>query len=140
MSLEKVVESLTEQLPDTKRSITDRLRTTERWLTIIIGSGFTLFVAAILWALIYKIIILKGEVLEGTAFLALFIALVTALILVVYRESLREAASKRRLSDQKPAPGENTKDLLPESHFEPVPSVTEQTTRSLFTKRGKKKQ
>jgi hypothetical protein len=50
-------------------------------------------VVAIIWALVYKIIITKGEVFEGLLFLGLFLAVVSALLLVVYRESLRKKVS-----------------------------------------------
>ena len=96
---------------------------------------FAIFVVAVLWALVYKIIIIKGDVLEGLIFLALFAGAVTALLLVVYRESLREASTKRQLSQTTLPLTEHTTKLLPEPELEPVPSVTEGTTRSLFAEK-----
>lgn len=137
LSLEKVAESVAEQRPATElnKHLKDRQRQIERLLSIILGSMFTVFVGAILWAVIYKIIILKGDVLEGIFFLALFVAAVTALLLVIYRESLREAATKRQLSQTTSKPSEPTGKLLPESDLEPVPSVTERTTDLLVAEK-----
>src|SRR6185503_9365280 len=76
LSLEKVAESVAEQRPATELNthFKNRQRQIERLLSVIIGSMFTLFVGAVLWSVIYKIIILKGDVLEGIFFLSLFVA------------------------------------------------------------------
>lgn len=142
LSLEKVAQSLAEQLPtgESNKHLQDRQRLVERWLSIVLGSMFAIFVVAILWTLIYKIIIIKGQVLSGLTFLTLFVAAVTALLLVIYRESLRETLSKHQLPQTPSALTEHTAKLLPEPDFEPVPSVTEGTTSPLFVekKRGRK--
>lgn len=132
LNLEGVAQSLAEQLPQAEpdTDLQRRQRRIEQLLSVVIGSAFTVFVLAILWALIYKIIIVKGEILEGSIFLGLFLAAVTALILVVYRESLRESLAKRRKSQTTLAEGRLT-GKLPESSFEPITSVTERTTELL---------
>ncbi|MFN2510598.1 MAG: hypothetical protein ABR568_04050 [Pyrinomonadaceae bacterium] len=137
MSLEKVAQSLAEQLPaaELNKHLQDRRRLTERWISILLGSTFTIFVGAVLWALVYKIIIIKGEVLEGLIFLAVFVGMVAALLLVIYRESLLEAAAKRQLAQPKLPLTEPTGKLLPESALEPIPSVTEGTTELLFAEK-----
>ena len=137
LSLEKVAQSLAEQLPapELNKHLQDRQRRIERWLSILLGSMFTIFVVAVLWALVYKIIIIKGDVLEGLMFLALFVAAVAALLLVVYRESLLEASTKRQLSQTTLPLTEHTAKLLPESDLEPIPSVTEGTTELLFAEK-----
>ena len=137
LSLEKVAQSLAEQLPATEsnKRLQDRQRRIERWLSILLGSMLTIFVVAVLWAVVYKIIIIKGDVFEGLIFLALFVAAVTALLLVVYRESLREASTKRQLSQTTLPLTEHTAKLLPESDLEPIPNVTEGTTELLFAER-----
>ena len=68
-------------------------------------------------------------------FLGLFIALVVALLLVVYRVSLLEASTKRQASQLMQQESEPTAKLLPESDLEPVPTVTERTTELLGLKR-----
>jgi hypothetical protein len=135
LSLDKVKESLAEQLPlaETDNNLRDKQRRVERLLTVLLGTAFTVFVLAILWALIYKIIIVKGEILEGSIFLGLFVALVAALLMVVYRESLLESIGKRRMSQLSSSENKTT-EKLPEPSFEPIASVTERTTSLLFTK------
>ena len=137
LSLEKIAQSLAEQLPSTQlnEDLEDRKRKVERWLTLLLGSAFGVIVVTVLGALIYKIIITKGDFLLGFALLVLFIALMAALILVVYRESLREALAKRQLSQAALPQPEPTGKLLTESHFQPVPSVTEPTTELLVERK-----
>jgi hypothetical protein len=135
--LEKVAQSLAEQLPATElnKHLEDRKRQVERRLSILLVSTFGIFVIAFLWALVYNIIIVKGDVLKGLIFLTLFIAMVSALVLVVYRESLRESLSKRQLSQTTLPLTEQTAKLLPESDFEPIPSVSEGTTELLYAEK-----
>lgn len=138
LSLEKVAQFLAEQLPaaEINKHLQDRQRQIERWISILLGSTFAIFVGAVLWGLVYQIIIIKGEVLGGLIFLAIFVGFVTALLLVVYRESLREAATKRQLSQTTLPLTEHTAKLLPESDLEPIPSVTESTTELLFAEKN----
>jgi len=138
LSLEKIAQSLTEQLPSQQlnEDLEARKRKVERWLTLLLRTAFGLFVITVLGSLIYKIITTKGDFLLGFAVLALFIALMTALILVVYRESLREAVAKRQLSQAALPQPEPTGKLLTESHFQPVPTVTEPTTELLVERPG----
>jgi len=138
LSLEKIAQSLAEQLPSKQlnEDLEARKRKVERWLTLLLRTAFGLFVITVLGSLIYKIITTKGNFLLGFAVLALFIALMTALILVVYRESLREAVAKRQLSQAALPQPEPTGKLLTESHFQPVPTVTEPTTELLVERPG----
>jgi hypothetical protein len=133
LSLEKVAQSLAEQRPATElnKHLKDRQRQVEFWLSILLGGTFGIFVIAVLWAIISQIIIVKGDVLKGLIFLTLFLSTVSALILVVYRESLRENLAKRQLSQTPLTLTEQTAKLLPESDLQPVPSVTERTTELL---------
>ncbi len=132
LSLAKAVQSLAEQLPgiELDKNLQDRQRKIDRWLTILAASGISFFVAAILWAIIYKIIILKGEVLGGSLFLVFILGLIAFALLALYGESLKKASSKRQLTNPSTLKSEDTKELA-EPHFEPVPSVTERTTELL---------
>ena len=137
LSLEKVAPLVAEQLLDreSNKHLKDRQRKIERLLSTLLGSMLAIFTGAVLYAVIFKIIIAKGEVLEGLVFLVLFLAAVTALLLVVYRESLLEALTKRQLAETTLPLTEQTGKLLPESDLEPVPSVTEGTTKRLFVEK-----
>jgi zinc-ribbon domain len=137
LSLDKVAQSLAEQRPATElnKHLKDRQRQVERWLSILLGGTFGIFVLAVLWAIVYQIIIVKGDVLKGLIFLTVFVGTVAALILVVYRESLRESLAKRQLP-QTPLPmTEHTTRRLPESDLKPIPSVTESTTELLYAEK-----
>jgi hypothetical protein len=132
LRLEKIAQTLTEQLSaeELDRHLQDRQRLVERALTLIGGTAFTVFIGAIIWALIYKIIIVKGEILEGLLFLGLFVAAITSLLLEIYRESLRSSIAKQKSPQPKALAGD-THELLPETGFTPVNSVTERTTELL---------
>jgi hypothetical protein len=133
LSLEKVRQSLAEQLPEAEldKHLRDRKKQVDRILTVILGSAFTIFVLAMLWALIYQLIIVKGEVLKGSIFLGLFLAAVTALLMVIYRESVLESITRQRMSHLS-LPERETTAKLHESSCEPLGSVTERTTELLF--------
>src|SRR4030095_7369496 len=136
LGLEKIAQSLHEQLPHAEsKNLQARQKQVERLLTIIAGSAFSVFVIAILWAVIYKIIILKGEVFQGLMFLGLFLAAISALLLVVYRESLRESISKLENAQPSLTEAQDTGRLLAESKFEPAMSVTDRTTELLFAEK-----
>ena len=132
LSLEKAVQSLAEQLPglELNKNLQDRQRRIDRWLIILAASGISLFVAAILWAVIYKIIILKGEVVEGSLFLVFVLGLIAFALLALYRDSLTKASGKHQLIKTELRTAVDTAQL-PESQFEPIPSVTERTTELL---------
>jgi len=133
LSLEKVKQSLAEQLPEAEpdQHLRDRQKQVDRILTVILGSAFTVVVLGMLWALIYKLIIVQGEVLKGSIFLGLFLAAVTALLMVIYRESLRESITRQRMS-QLSLPEKETTAKLHEPSCEPLGSVTERTTELLL--------
>ena len=130
LSLEKVVQTLSEQLSatDLDENLLERQRKLQRWIKIIAGCTISIVVGGVLWGIIYEIIIVKGEVIAGSAFLAFIIGLILFALLVVYKESLEKASGKRRTTQPTlPQEGENIK-LLPETYLEPVSSVTEHTT------------
>ena len=133
LSLEKVKQSLAEQLPEAEldNHLRDRKRQVERILTVVLGSASAVAVLGMLWALIYKMIILRGEVVKGSFLLGLFVAAVTALLMVIYRESLQESITRQRMS-QLSLPEKETKGKLPEPSYETLASVTERTTELLF--------
>jgi hypothetical protein len=98
----------------------------------------TLLVGAIFYAVIVKLIIGKGEVIAGLFFLVLILQGLISVGLVVYREHLKEKMGKKEKLAEFSEPalprGAATDKLLPASHPEPVPSVTEATTELLTVK------
>lgn len=143
-SLEKVSQLLAEQLSasppnqplsESRARLLQRQHKIERWLFILLGSVFTVFIIVVFWTIISKIIILKGELLGGIIFLGILAGLVLALLLVIYRESLREALTEPRLSRPTPLQSEPTDKLLPESSLAPIPSVAERTTELLMAEK-----
>ena len=70
--------------------------------------------------------------MQGTLFLGLFLAAITALVLVIYRESLLEKSNKSRLPEATSLDDKSTGKLLNEATIEPIPSVTDRTTELLY--------
>jgi hypothetical protein len=136
LSFDKIVQSLTEQLPpgQVNKKLEERQRTVERLLTIAGVSAAAIFMAGILWKVVYKIILIKGNVIEGLGFLSFLLLVVAAGILALYRDSLLKA-NKRALPEATPALVADTGKLLSESRLEPIPSVTESTTELLPTEK-----
>lgn len=137
LRLDKVVQSLAEQLPpgEIDRNLQERQRTVELWLTIAGVSAIAVFVTGILWAIVYKIILIKGEVVEGLGFLGFMLLMVAFGLLALYRDSLLKA-SKRQLPEPAPPQAADTGKLLSESSIEPIPSITERTTELLMNDKG----
>jgi hypothetical protein len=69
--------------------------------------------------------------LGGVIFLAFILGLVVFGLLMLYRESLLKASRERPLTQPTLTQVEPTTRPLPESHLEPIPSVTERTTELL---------
>ena len=137
LSLEKAAQSLVEQLPavELNTHLRERQRRVERLLYTLGGSAAVILVVSLFWTIINEIIIGKGHVLGGLIFLAFILGFIVFALLMLYRESLLKASSKR-LSAQPTLPeAEHTARLLSESHIEPISSVTERTTELLVAEK-----
>jgi hypothetical protein len=141
LSLEKVVQSLVEQLPaaDIDRNLRERQRKVDLWAKILATGGISLFVLAVLWGIIYEIIIVKGDVAEGLVFLVFIVGIIAFALLMLYQKSLVKA-SKRPSPEPASSPPADTAKLLPEPSFEPIPSVTERTTELLPAERKERRE
>jgi hypothetical protein len=133
LSLEKVVQTLVEQLPATNldKHLQDQQRKVERWLHIIAGGTISIIVGAVLWGLIYEIILVKGDVLVGSLFLTCIIGFILSAGLAIYRESLLKANGKRQLPQAPLAQSQDTANLLAASSGQSISSITEHTTELL---------
>ena len=133
LSLEKTVQSLADQLPalELDKQLRERQRKVDRLINIVAGSAVSIVTGAVLWGIVYEIIIVKGAVISGLIFLAFIVGVILFGLLSIYRESLRKTAGTRRLSEPRQQLGEDTGKLLAESRYEPLPSITERTTELL---------
>lgn len=143
LSVEKLAGLISEQLPagalegSTPEEVSlllRRKRGVERALVGIGLTGGSVFLVSLLTMIIIKIIIGKGQLLQGGVLIAFILAAAAALALVLYRESLTESLAARGVSDERAKQlegGTATSKLLPETHFDPVPTVTDRTTELL---------
>jgi len=104
-------------------------------LVWLCGAMLAAFVTIMIYTIVTKIIIAKGDVWSGIGFIAFILAAVTAILLVIYRESRLEAEAK---SPNRSTPIVNAFDDQPrltDGGFENVASVTEETTSRLKIER-----
>ncbi len=136
LNLEKSAESLLEQLPNTRSTnLSKESQLIERFGNFAL-TGFGLAVLTGIIAFIYiifeKMILTGANVLAGIALIVFLIFAVLTLIFVFFNESLKEKKAKINpaLSNEL-TEAKNTGKLLEEKPFEPVPSVTEDSTELL---------
>ena len=112
-----------------------RKRDVERLLNgigVACGAGFVLV------AVFFRQAIEQAGAVEDIVLLAFTVAGLAALALFFYRESLKKSLSARGMladAEESPEAAAETSKLLPESHFEPVPPVTDRTTELLAAER-----
>jgi hypothetical protein len=141
LNLEKVPELLLGQLPekysDTPARLTKSGQLMERLATaggICFISGGGMFFLFLLYNIVARQIIAKGQVVSGLALLLFFIGAALLLSYVIYIESQKNRAS-RKIEKTKPEVNgaETNKKLSPPGDVEIVASVTEKTTGLLET-------
>ena len=134
LGMEKIAQSLGEQLPARlDQSLTARKERLEK-----VGVGaLSVFALGVLGLLLYaigqKLLATQGSLLAILAIIGLAIMLgcgLLSVILFARAKELGEQASKRQQHPDELTG--STKELLPEGHFEPVPTVTERTTELLL--------
>lgn len=139
LRLEKIVESLAEQMPNSvDETLLQRKERLER-LGLAALSIFGLsFLGFLLYIVFNKLMLTQGRFLAALAVLGVFIVIgcgLLSVILFAKANELKEAATKRpadRLNEH-PA-GDSTGKLL-DAHREPVFSVADRTTDLLSVKR-----
>lgn len=138
LNLERTAESLLMQVPSAESAkLLKRERNLERFGNIAFG-GFGVVLLSGIGAIIYytftKMILSGQSVIAGIFIIAFLIFAALTLIYVAFREDLNERKQKLNptlkdeLSEAKTAGR-----LLEDKPFEPVPSVTENTTDLLYT-------
>jgi hypothetical protein len=141
LSLEKAAQSLIEQLPtqlsDERKSRKEKLERMGVAALSVFGLGV---LAMLLYGVVYKVILVQGRTWEGLAILG-FLAIIASGLLAVYLFAEANDSDKLlfKKKEQRPpelaTPSPTTGKLLPESDFEPLPSVTERTTELLFAEK-----
>jgi hypothetical protein len=140
LGLDKIALSLTEQLPISpdEHLMAEKTRYERMGMALLSVFGFGVLML-ILYGVVYKMMIMRGKWMWGLAVLGFIIMGACGLLSVILFEKAneaKEAAGKRRLESRDaavlPTP---TRELLPEGHFEPVPSVTDRTTELLYAEK-----
>lgn len=140
LGLEKIALSLSEQLPtgpdEHLMSQKERFERMGLALLGVFGLGVLVLIA---YGVIFKLMITQGKWWGGLALLGFIIMGASGLlstILFAKAKEAEEAAGKRRLEAKDPAVvATPTRELLPEGHLEPVPSVTDRTTELLHVEK-----
>ena len=144
LNLEKSAESLLEQLPSAQSAI---LRKHEKFIEkfgnfALGGFGVTVFLGVI--AIIYKIIekfVLNGaDIFTAVMLIGFVVFAFLSLIFVIFNENLKE--KKAKLQPDRKSEFEiktETVNLLADKPFEPVSSVTENSTELLYAENKTRK-
>ena len=137
LSLEKIAQSLVEQIPaKVDQSLDKRKEKLERF-GIVALSGFGVAGGGVLFYLIiFKMMLAEGKILAGLALLTIIICGLLAVFFFNYANSLKETAVRNRLQQPDELPQDETPaNLLNDSYLEPIPSITERTTELLYVER-----
>ena len=139
LGLEKIVLSLSEQLPaKVERSLLEQKERFEK-LGVAALSVFGLgLLSFILYSVVYKLMLSKGDLLTGLAMLGFIIMVVCGLasvILFAKANEVGKGTAKHPFQQNLATGTETTKELLTEGHFEPIPTITERTTDLLVVEK-----
>jgi zinc ribbon protein len=137
LGLEKIIESLGEQLPSrmdqSLRAQQERLEKLGVGALSVFGLGVLGF---LLYAVAQKLLPSQGSLLTILALLGLVIVLGSGLLSVILFARAKELREQSNKPQQQPNElTSSTKELLLEGRFEPVPTVTERTTELLFAEK-----
>lgn len=144
LNLEKSAESLIEQLPNAQNAnLIKQTRAIEKFGNFALGGfGVVLLTAisAIVYLIFTKMILTGANVLAGVLIIAFLIFAILSLAFVYLNEAAKEKKAKTNsiLNDELTGKRETGK-LLEEKPFEPVGSVTENSTELLFAENKTRK-
>jgi uncharacterized membrane protein YvbJ len=137
LNLEKSAESLIEQIPNAQNAeLLKQTQQIEKFGNFAFGGfGIVLLtaIAAIIYVIFTKMILSGTNVLAGILFVSFIIFGVLTVIYILFNQFLEEkkARTNPSLTGELTA-AKSTGKLLEEKPFEPVPSVTENSTELLF--------
>lgn len=139
LGLEKIALSLTEQLPvKPNRGLQQQKERFEK-LGVAALSVFGLGVLSfLLYAVGSKLLTSEASILSKIAIVGFLIMVICGLASVILFAKAKEVGQEAsRGKPRELSSAEQTKELLTEGHFEPVPTVTDRTTEILTVEKGK---
>ena len=143
LGLEKVSQSLTEQLPNASALSLQQQKEKFQRLGMAALSVFGLGVlSVILYSVFYKLMISQGKVLAGLGALAFLIVIgcgLASVILFAKANEVKEVPAPR-IDPAELSPERSTKELLSEAKSAPMFSVTDRTTNLLPAQNEKDQQ
>ena len=144
LNLEKTAESMLEQLPSADTAnLLKHERMLEKFGTVAWGGfGVVLFIAigGIIYAVITAMILSGKQPWAGVLLVAFVVFAILSLAYVILSDELKEKKKNRNLlTKNELAEPKTTGKLLEEKLFEPIPSVTENSTELLYTKNKTRK-
>ncbi len=139
LNLEKTAESMFEQIPSAESAnLLKHEKLIERFGNFALGGlGIVILfgVTILIYAIIEKFLVSGTNIYFAILLIAFIIFAFLSLVFVIFNESLKEKKAKinptikNELDEKK-----DTAKLLVEKPFEPIPSVTENSTELLYTK------
>ncbi len=141
LNLEQTALSLLEQIPSAESAgLLKRQKNLEKFGSIAFGGfGVVLLIAvsAIIYLIFTKVILSGNSVFGGILLIAFLVFAALTLVYVGFNEDLKERMQKTNptlLNNNELDEKRDTAKLLEEKPFEPIPSVTENSTELLYTK------
>ena len=144
LNLEKTAESMLEQIPSAESAeLLKRQKNLEKFGNIVFG-GFGVVILTAISAMIYFVftkMILSGEnIFAGILLIAFLVFAGLSLTYVAFNEDLKERKQKANPTlKNELTKKQDTAKLLEEKPFEPIPSITENSTDLLFVENKTKK-
>lgn len=144
LNLEKTAESMLEQIPSAESAkLLKREKNLEKFGNIALGGfGIALLtgIIAIIYLIITKVILSGNSVFGGIILIAFIVFAALSLAYVAFNEDLKERKQKANPTlKNELAEKKDTAKLLEEKPFEPIGSVTENSTELIFVENKTKK-
>lgn len=140
LNLQQTAMSLLEQLPSAqKANLLKYERMIEKFGNFALGGLGIVGLIGItvgLCVLVTKVLVTGSGLLSAILMIAFVFFAILSLIFVVFNEGLKEKKAKSKpILETELAGTDNTVKLIEEKHFQPVPSVTESTTKLLHVEK-----